>query len=78
MENFLLQRNSPYENIPSMSPMEWREKSGKTLEQLSSEIGFAKGYLSEVETGKKPGSLRLAKAYEKVSNGKVTLADFNV
>jgi transcriptional regulator with XRE-family HTH domain len=61
-----------------MSPLDWRKKKGMSLDELAKEIRFAKGYLSEVETGKKPGSLRLAKAYHKISDGKVTLADFRI
>jgi len=61
-----------------MKPSEWRKKAGMTLEELSQKLGFEKGYLSEVENGKKPGSLRLAKAYFNVSKGEVTLSDFNI
>lgn len=61
-----------------MSPKEWREQNALSLEKLESIIGFAKGYLSEVENGKKPGSLRLAQAYHKISKGKVSLDDFPI
>lgn len=59
-----------------MSPLEWRKNEGLTLDELAAKIGFAKGYLNEVENGLKPGSLRLAHAYHDISKGKVSLADF--
>ncbi|MDR3424415.1 MAG: helix-turn-helix transcriptional regulator [Alphaproteobacteria bacterium] len=34
----------------------WREFRRMTLDKLSQATGIAKGYLSEVENGKKPGS----------------------
>ena len=34
----------------------WREHRGLTLDALSRAAGIAAGYLSEIETGKKPGS----------------------
>jgi len=44
----------------------WREHRKRTLRQLSEESGVPQGYLSEIETGKKPGSLdamaRIARA----------------
>lgn len=44
----------------------WREHRQLTLRQLSENAGVPQGYLSEIETGKKPGSLdtmaRIARA----------------
>jgi DNA-binding XRE family transcriptional regulator len=44
----------------------WREHRGLTLKRLSEEAGVPQGHLSEIETGKKPGSLdamaRIARA----------------
>jgi len=44
----------------------WREHRRLTLRRLSEESGVPQGYLSEIETGKKPGSLdamaRIARA----------------
>ncbi|MBF0285091.1 MAG: helix-turn-helix transcriptional regulator [Magnetococcales bacterium] len=39
----------------------WREYRGLTLRQLARIVGTSPAYLSEVETGKKSGSLRLIK-----------------
>lgn len=54
---------------------ELREKHGLTFEQLSAKIGYSKGYLCEVETGKKVPSHNLAKAFEKFYGGEVTRYD---
>ena len=35
----------------------WRKHHGKTIEQIAEATGIPKGYLSEIETRKKPGSL---------------------
>ncbi|MDD5587076.1 MAG: helix-turn-helix transcriptional regulator [Alphaproteobacteria bacterium] len=43
----------------------WREFRHMTLDQLSKATGIAKGYLSEVENGKKPGSAASLKACAK-------------
>ena len=43
----------------------WRERRGKSLGQLASEAGVAKSYLSEIESGKKPGSLKAMRALAK-------------
>jgi transcriptional regulator with XRE-family HTH domain len=40
----------------------WREHRGMTLDQLSDATGKAKGYLSEIESGKKTGTLDTLKA----------------
>ena len=40
----------------------WREHRGLTLQALADAIGTAKSYLSEIETGKKAGSIRVMKA----------------
>lgn len=60
-----------------MTPLEWRQKKGLTLDRVSEEIGFPKGYLSEVERGLKRGSIRLAGAYHNFTNGEVSYADFD-
>ncbi len=44
----------------------WREHRGMTLDQLSKKTGIAKGYLSEIESGKKPGSAASLKKCAKV------------
>jgi hypothetical protein len=36
----------------------WREHRGLTLEQLGVKAGLSIGYLSEIESGKKPGSIK--------------------
>ena len=40
----------------------WREHRGLTLAALSEKAGVPDGYISEIETGKKPGSARALKA----------------
>lgn len=55
-----------------MTPKSWREQEGWTLEKLSQETGFSIGYLSEVENGIKDGSIRLYRAYHRVSKGEIT------
>ena len=42
----------------------WREYRGMTARSLATESGIAQSYLSDVETGKKPGS---AKALKRVA-----------
>lgn len=44
----------------------WREFRKMSLDQLSRATDIAKGYLSEVENGKKPGSAATLKACAKV------------
>lgn len=40
----------------------WREHRGMTAHALAAAAGIATGYLSEIETGKKPGSAAALKA----------------
>jgi DNA-binding XRE family transcriptional regulator len=46
----------------------WREKRGRSQRELAAAAGVGAGYLAEIETGRKPGSLaalaRLAKALQ--------------
>src|SRR5687768_4627051 len=44
----------------------WREHRGKMLHQLSAEIGKAKGLLSDMENGKKAGSIETLRAIARV------------
>ena len=37
----------------------WRKHRAFTLEALAERVGVSKGYLSQIENGKKPGTLRL-------------------
>ena len=37
----------------------WRQHRGLTLAALAERLDVAKGYVSEIETGRKPGSLRV-------------------
>ncbi|MBJ7415896.1 MAG: helix-turn-helix transcriptional regulator [Niveispirillum sp.] len=37
----------------------WRKNRGMTARDLAKQIGIAPGYLSEIETGKKAGSLQV-------------------
>jgi hypothetical protein len=40
----------------------WRDHRGLTLERLHDKAGLSIGYLSEIEAGKKPGSLKALRA----------------
>jgi DNA-binding XRE family transcriptional regulator len=40
----------------------WRKHKGLTLQELAKASGLPTGYLSEIETGKKPGSVAAYKA----------------
>jgi ribosome-binding protein aMBF1 (putative translation factor) len=40
----------------------WREFRGLTMEQLDEKSGVTQSYISEIETGKKPGSVAAMKA----------------
>lgn len=56
---------------------EYRTERGLTLEQLAVELGLApgsRGWMSEIENGRKDASLRLALRIERWSGGRVTAA----
>lgn len=54
-----------------------RKEEGLTLDEMSERLGFAKGYLSEVENGLKAGSRRLFEAYQReFGSQKVTYEGF--
>jgi len=56
---------------------ELRNTEGMTLDDMSERLGFAKGYLSEVENGKKAGSRKLFEAYlREFGSEKVTYEGF--
>lgn len=59
-----------------MNAIDIRKAEGLTLDQMSERLGFAKGYLSEVERGKKPGSRNLFEAYKREFGEKVTYEGF--
>ena len=40
----------------------WRQYRGLTASALAAQAGIAQSYLSDIETGKKPGSVRALKA----------------
>lgn len=40
----------------------WREYRGLTLRKLAEKAGLAPSYLSEIEAGQKPGSVRMLRA----------------
>jgi DNA-binding XRE family transcriptional regulator len=44
----------------------WRERAGVTQRALATEAGVSAGYLSEIEAGKKPGSVTALAAIAKV------------
>lgn len=57
-----------------MTPKAWREKAGLTLTDIAREGGYdGISYISDVENGIKNASLRLARVYHKLSDGKVNL-----
>lgn len=48
--------------IDGESPLRvWREFRGLTLQALADCVGVSKGYLSEIENGRKDGSVRIMK-----------------
>jgi hypothetical protein len=53
--------------IAGVHPMRlWREHRGKTLTEVSAAAGVPVGYLSEIETGGKPGSVKAFRAVARV------------
>jgi DNA-binding XRE family transcriptional regulator len=55
--------------LDGQSPVKvWREKRGRSQRQLAAAAGVSAGYLAEIETGRKPGSVaalaRLARALQ--------------
>ena len=47
----------------------WREYRGLTQEQLAEAVGgISRAYISEIESGKKPGSLKVLKAIAQALN----------
>lgn len=61
-----------------MTPKQFRISQNLTLEQMAQNLGFAVGYISEVERGLKSGSLKLVREYHRISGGKVSYDDFPV
>lgn len=64
-------------NLPGMKLAQHRAALGLSLEQCAVALGLSpssKGWLSEIENGKKDASLRLALRIEKWSKGKVKAA----
>ena len=59
-----------------MKPLDIRNAEGLTLDEMSERLGFAKGYLSEVERGIKAGSRNLFEAYKREFGEKVTYESF--
>ncbi|WP_428491734.1 helix-turn-helix domain-containing protein [Rhodopila sp.] len=53
-------------------PREWRQEQGMSLEDISTRVGIARGYISECETGVKSASAKLIRAYETLSKGQIT------
>lgn len=61
-------------NLSAMNLVEHRTSLGLSLEQCAIALGLSpssKGWLSEIENGKRPASLRLALRIEAWSKGKV-------
>jgi len=59
-----------------MKPIDLRNSEGMTLDDMSERLGYAKGYLSEVERGIKSGSRNLFEAYRREFGEKVTYESF--
>ena len=59
-----------------MKPIDLRKAEGLTLDEMSERLGFAKGYLSEVERGIKSGSRNLFEAYKREFGEKVSYESF--
>lgn len=44
----------------------WREYRGITMTQLANAVGVSQGYISDIENGKKDGSIKVIKAIAEV------------
>lgn len=61
-----------------MTPRAWRTENNLTIADISAKTGLSEGYISEIERGLKEGSLKVIKAYHRISGGKVSFNDFPV
>ena len=52
----------------------WRQCRGFTLESLAERVGVSKGYLSQIENGRKPGTLGILRRISIILS--VTIDDF--
>jgi transcriptional regulator with XRE-family HTH domain len=59
-----------------MKPLDIRKAENLTLDEMSERLGYAKGYLSEVERGIKSGSRMLYEAYKREFGDKITYEGF--
>ena len=60
--------------LSGVSPLRaWREYRGLTLKSLAKRLGVSKGYLSQIENGRKPGTLDLFRRISVILN--VTIDD---
>jgi transcriptional regulator with XRE-family HTH domain len=60
-----------------MTVKEWRESKGLTQEAVAKKIKRTKGYVSLLERGERTPSFAVLKAYEKISNGCITVSSFH-
>lgn len=49
----------------------WREYRGMTMTELANAVGVSQGYLSDIESGKKDGSVKVIKAIADALNADI-------
>lgn len=54
---------------------EYRKSQGWTLDEAEDRLGLSKSYLSELENGVRPMTLKAARRVEKATRGKLKAAD---
>lgn len=58
-----------------MTLQEYRQSKGWSLEEAATELGLVKSYISELERGVKPWTLKAARKVEEKTNGLIRAAD---
>lgn len=53
----------------------YRTRKGWTLDEAATELGLSKSYISELETGARPWTLKAARKVEAATGGALTAVD---
>ena len=53
----------------------YRTRKGWTLDEAAAELGLSKSYISELETGARPWTLKAARKVEAATGGTLTAVD---
>jgi transcriptional regulator with XRE-family HTH domain len=53
----------------------YRTRKGWTLDEAAAELGLSKSYISELETGARPWTLKAARKVEAATGGAIRAAD---